>query len=864
MPGNSGAAASAQGTADAEQLIEIHGGLGRLLQQDQTTELRIPEAQLSPNFHATCGGYFQDHLDEMAIAAAKYSGRAVAVRFMPNPIEPALLARADNRVVERIKYATADANILRRWWLMLDFDPVYPASGISATDEEHQRTLVRAQDCRQWLHDVHSWTAQPVLISTGNGHVTLYRINLPNDEASTRLVQGVLLALSDRFSDAQVKLDPETYHAAQLLKVPGTAACKGSSTADRPHRLVTLLEAPETDTVVTREQLEAIAEAGSTTRGRTSPGGYDTERLEALRGVLNRVGIEIRKEEPFKDKNGGADGRKLALRLCPFCGKADKASIFLFPDHCGFKCFQKPECEDKTWNDLCQLYPELAEIDQARSTTSTENADWQDPQPLGGELPAVPPFDEKTLPTALRALATNTSKRMQVPLDFPAIASVLCLAGVVGRRARIQPKVADHLWTVVPNLWGAIVAEPGMMKSPVLRAIAEPLYQIQKSWREDYTARQREFELEKEKAELEMAAWKQQYVKAVKDPTQGLPTRPTSELQEPAEKWLLVHDASPEKLHEILCGNPAGVLMERDELSGWLARMGEEGHGGERQFYLMLWNGDTTYSIARIVRGSLCGECCLSILGGIQPARLRNYLVDAVQDGPQNDGLFQRFQLLIYPDMPEGWTYVDEVPPAKALTEAAQLYYRLVALDPAQPRQYHFSPFAQKLFIDWLTELEHKLRRRGMHPALKSHLSKYRGLMPSLAVLFEMSDAKSGDGLLVSMDHAQQSAAFCDYLEAHARRIYSMIISPQRAAAAELGQHLTDGWMHAEGKFSVRSVYRNDWRGLGTPEEVRAALEILQDADWVRPQESAGKRTGRPPEVYLINPRLSVRCANEK
>jgi hypothetical protein len=60
------------------------------------------------------------------------------------------------------------------------------------------------------------------------------------------------------------------------------------------------------------------------------------------------------------------------------------------------------------------------------------------------------------------------AERMQVPLDYPAVVAVLCLSGVTNRRATIQPKAADTSWVVVPNLWGGIIAQPGLMKSPVM------------------------------------------------------------------------------------------------------------------------------------------------------------------------------------------------------------------------------------------------------------------------------------------------------------------------------------------------------------------------------------------------------------
>lgn len=480
---------------------------------------------------------------------------------------------------------------------------------------------------------------------------------------------------------------------------------------------------------------------------------------------------------------------------------------------------------------------------------------WPEPEPLGGELPTVPPLGLALLPEALRALAEDTADRMQVPLDYPAAMAVLCLAGTVNRRAAIQPKASDTSWLVVPNLWGGIIAPPGLMKSPVISLITQPLNRIEADWRTQYEFAQTEFGHQKEEAELRHHAWREQY-KAAQKSANDTPKRPTESIDEPVFHRLITQDATSEKLHEILRDNPAGVLMIRDELSGWLATLDKPGREGERGFFLSAWNGDTGHTIDRIGRGSIhVDACCVSILGGIQPARLRCYLIDALQDGPLNDGLIQRFQVLVYPDTPRSWRYVDRPPNSEAVSTAQQTYDRLARLDPAQPMRFRFHPEGQELFVAWLTELEDKVRSGALHPALVSHLAKYRSLMPSLALLFELADGGTDQ---VSLQHAQQAAAMCEYLEAHANRVYSMIISPQRQAAAELGRHLNSGWKSEEGVFTVRNVYRNGWAGLDTPERVRAALDMLSDAGWIR-REETGDRTGRPSEVYLINPRVRTR-----
>jgi putative DNA primase/helicase len=127
-------------------------------------------------------------------------------------------------------------------------------------------------------------------------------------------------------------------------------------------------------------------------------------------------------------------------------------------------------------------------------------------------------------------------------------------------------------------------------------------------------------------------------------------------------------------------------------------------------------------------------------------------------------------------------------------------------MDVDQPLSLRFDPAAQELFVTWLTELEAKIRTFGMHGALVSHLAKYRSLMPSLAGLFELAN---GEADVISLEHAKQAAAWCAYLESHAKRIYSMIISPERAAAAELGRRLVERGLI--GLFSLRTCATMEW-----------------------------------------------------
>jgi len=221
--------------------VEIRRALGLLLLPSQVTELRALGVS-TPAYRRphTESGYFDDP-DALADAAAKLAPWAQGTYVVLNPINPALLARAANRVrpmTER-DAATADTDILARLWLPIDADPKRP-SGISSTDAEHEVAIDRARQIREALA-AEGWPP-PIVADSGNGAHLLYRLDLPVDDGG--LVKRGLEALAFRFDDELVGIDQTVFNPARIWKLYGTPARKGDSTSDRPHRLARILEAP--------------------------------------------------------------------------------------------------------------------------------------------------------------------------------------------------------------------------------------------------------------------------------------------------------------------------------------------------------------------------------------------------------------------------------------------------------------------------------------------------------------------------------------------------------------------------------------------------------------------------------------------
>ena len=485
------------------------------------------------------------------------------------------------------------------------------------------------------------------------------------------------------------------------------------------------------------------------------------------------------------------------------------------------------------------------------STPPTRSDEWSSPKPLSRSLPTVEPFDPELLPVMLRRFAGDVADRLQVPLDFPAATIVVALAGAIGQRAIIRPKVHQE-WEVTPNLWGGIVARPGLMKSPCIRAVLKPLQTMQDEAMQEYKGTSEAHEGAIQRFEIGKTAWKTKATQAAK----GGSDFNDFDQQPPAGPALtryIVNDATLEKLHAILEENPQGVLYMRDELVGWLASLDRQGRESERPFFLEAWNGDGSYTIDRIGRGTLhVPHLCISVFGGIQPAKLERYLSDAIVGGPKDDGLAQRLQILVWPDHPTTWQNIDRPPDLMRELEVVDLFRRIGGMSPEKPQTYRFNSEAQQLFDHWQQELELRLRQESMPAVFESHLAKFRSLMPSLAVIFHICEQPTEPK--VSLIQAQRAADFCIYLESHARRVYSCVVSPTGRASV-LGKKLKAGILGVE--FTVRDVYLKGWTGLKTPDDVRVVLGGLEDARWIRPIEpDSAARSGRPSARYEVNPEV--------
>ncbi|MGH8766788.1 MAG: DUF3987 domain-containing protein, partial [Burkholderiales bacterium] len=251
------------------------------------------------------------------------------------------------------------------------------------------------------------------------------------------------------------------------------------------------------------------------------------------------------------------------------------------------------------------------------------------------------------------------------------------------------------------------------------------------------------------------------------------------------------------------------MLVFRDELAGLLCTLDRQGQEGARAFYLEAWNGTNPYTFERILRGSTrIDRCCLSVLGGIQPGAISGYIRQAVDGGVGDDGLMQRFSVLLWPEPKADYQYTDKLPDRDVAQTAEEVARRFATLDPmAVEAQQDFAdsiPYlrfdepAQAEFVDWLTTHQRRLLK-----------AEYKKLVPGYALIVHLAEGVTGP---VGHGALLKALALSEYLEAHAKRIYASVIMPDMEGARALLRRAQRGDLPSP--FTARDVYRNGWAGL--------------------------------------------------
>ena len=452
-----------------------------------------------------------------------------------------------------------------------------------------------------------------------------------------------------------------------------------------------------------------------------------------------------------------------------------------------------------------------------------EEKAWDPPIPLDSDTASVPPFPLQVFPQALQDLCGQSAASVGCPVDYPASHALAVAAGAIG--ASFDMQVKRGYWAN-SNLWVCVVAPPGSGKSPAVAPILAPIY--------------------KEHAERRKRGG-----------------------DSAKKSHVYVSDVTVEKLAQMLCDTPRGLLMVWDEMAGWLTSFNQyksKGAGNDRSHYLSIWDGRAV-KVDRKGKDNdpvFVRQPRLSIVGGIQPD-----VLDSLRAGP-SDGLFDRM-LFAFPNdtgMPvETWAEVDEEPCLLWAKALGYLWERPMLkcsiTDVERPAVIKLTEAAKDMWRGWTSDLADRAKEESCPPYFRSVGAKISGYAARLSMVVHLiHEGYHGPENVpqgIGKDDLFRGIELANYFLKHADRVYQASGRDDRLIRAKAIlkwaiAFKSDRWTKSDAWAALRfnSLF-NDAGSIDKP------LEMLELHRAVR-QGAVSEKTGpgRPPKGgwYEVNPAL--------
>ena len=455
------------------------------------------------------------------------------------------------------------------------------------------------------------------------------------------------------------------------------------------------------------------------------------------------------------------------------------------------------------------------------------------------------PFPVEVFPEPVRRFVTEEAAAIDCDSSFVALPVLAGLAGAIGNTRRIELK---HSWTEPAILWCAIVGESGTMKSPAMEAALRPVKERQRRAMKDHERAVKDWEAVYARWEVEHAAWKKSAAKGNSDDPPESPDKPVC-----PRTW--TDDTTTEALVSRLKENPRGLLMVRDELSGWFNfDRYAGGKGGDAAKWLEVYGGRELIVDRKTSGIQYVPRASVSIAGGIQPEALRQALGKEHRD----NGLAARLLFAMPPRRPKRWTEDD----VSEHTEQglARVFDRLYALQSdtdaegeAEPRRLPLTSAAQDAWIEFVNRHgAEQADRTGDEAAAWSKLECYGARFALVLHLARVAaeDSTIDDPEMVDVVSINRGVRLVRWFAREADRVYAMLSSDDEAREQS---HLLEWIEGRDGSVTVNQLTKGKRRYRGKPEEAREALDALVKAGHGRWEHAARRsKGGRPAERFVV------------
>lgn len=425
------------------------------------------------------------------------------------------------------------------------------------------------------------------------------------------------------------------------------------------------------------------------------------------------------------------------------------------------------------------------------------------------------------------------SRATGTPIDYVALSLLVMSSVIIGNKRTIYVR---NGWTDEPvHLWGALVGVPSAKKTVSVKIIKKALRRLVETRKMQYLNQ------------------KSIYRSALQRFNQSGGT--DEEPKKPIMRQLIINDSTVEAIHRVIDPeNPECVCVFRDELTGLMGALSKY-NNGDRSFFLEGYNG-APYNINRVKYDEpiLISKLSLSILGTIQPQKLKSLLREA------DDGFISRL-LFAFPD-----PIFSEEPDFEIDEGKIRIIFEKLDQISSKHQSISLDEKAKEIFNQWHRENEIETQK-CIDELLQSSYGKMGGQSVRLAcslehIFWALSEEKSGKNTddkpenppkLISKDTILKAIVLIeDYFKPMAEKVFCDCLHP-RADNVQRSflRYLKDQKLE---KFNVRELkHRNVFpKNIDENEFLTNLIEL----NVIRRDMSGFPPKGRPSKNYVVNPKL--------
>jgi len=300
-----------------------------------------------------------------------------------------------------------------------------------------------------------------------------------------------------------------------------------------------------------------------------------------------------------------------------------------------------------------------------------------------------------------------------------------------------------------------------------------------------------------------------------------------------------MNDTTAEGVCKLLADNPRGILLEVDEAVGWLRSFDVYRNGAsgkDRAFWLQADNGGQFGKDRADDKNTVfVPNLSVSVVGGIQPEKLRQIAAEFT-----DDGFLQRSFVITAADAPPD---VDREPDREAASAYERLLTRLLGIY-GTSGAITLSPEAHAYRREIDALIRALIELPTTNPPFAQHLSKWRGRFARLLLTFHSIECASSNeplGLVISGETARAVYDFMlNYLLPQQAWFYGTYFGKQSQLdrnALSIARYIL---AHSSSKLTLSELKRHlhiDDRA------VEEAMEVLTNSRWAGPRQDDARRS---------------------